>query len=79
MNARETRVQGLGGIGKRYALAVQQDFALIRRQNAAENIHQRGFAGTVFAQKSTNLPGAQFELNICENIIGAEGLVDLFH
>ena len=32
-----------------YWLAVQQDFAFVGRKHARQDIHQRGFAGAIFA------------------------------
>ena len=55
MDKSNAMLQGIRRRLKRNALAVQQDLALIRMMDAAENIHQGRFAGAVFTEQRADL------------------------
>ena len=55
MDKSNAMLQGIRRRLKRNALAVQQDLALIRMMDAAENIHQGRFSGAVFTEQRTDL------------------------
>ena len=79
MDEADARVQRIHRGGKALHLAVQADAAAVRRENAAQNVHQGGLAGAVFAQQRAYLAGRQLEVHVLKHIIGPEGLVDFFH
>ena len=55
MDKSNAMLQGIRRRLKRNALAVQQDLALIRMMDAAENIHQGRFSCAVFTEQRTDL------------------------
>ena len=65
--------------GEADRFAIQQNLAAVSRENTAKNVHQCGFACAVFAQKRTNFPGRQAEVNFRQHIVGTEGFANLFH
>ena len=79
MDEADARVQGIHRGGKALHLAVQTDAAAVRRENAAQNVHQGGLAGAVFSQQRAYLAGRQLEVHVLKYIVGPEGLVDFFH
>jgi len=50
--------------GKGPRIAIDDDLAGIRPVDAGENIHQRRFAGAVFAQQRVNFPGPDLEIDV---------------
>ena len=61
------------GIG----LAAQRDRARCRLEQADENFHERGFAGTVLAQQRVHTPGPHGKVHALECRHGTEGLGDV--
>ena len=64
---------------KMYFLPVQANGAAVGGKNAAQNIHQGRFAGTVFSQQRTDFPGSQGEVHIPQYTVRPEGFVDFLH
>ena len=60
-NAGMDGVLGSCEIGR---LAVDQDFALVRAVETAENVHQRRLAGTVLPQQAEDLSGTDIEMYV---------------
>ena len=58
MDKSNAMLQGIRRRLKRNALAVQQDLALIRMMDAAENIHQGRFSGAVFTEQCADFAAA---------------------
>ena len=74
-------VQGRGivGVVDFHNLAVLFDNAGFRLVQAKQDAHQRGFTGTVFAQKRMDFPPAQLEGNIVIGLDAREFLGDVQH
>ena len=62
-----------------YFLPVQANGAAVGGKNAAQNIHQGRFAGTVFSQQRTDFPGSQGKVHIPQYTVRPEGFVDFLH
>jgi hypothetical protein len=59
--------------------SLDQDFSLIRRDNAGERLHKRALAGAVMSNKSVNLAAPQRERHVVERDDGPERLGDATH
>ena len=69
-------VQRIRG-GKR--TAIEFDLPGVGNVSAAQNFHERAFAGAVFADERVNFARADFKGNILERARGAEALLDPGH
>ena len=79
MNERDARVHGITRGGKDERLAVQRDFARVRTQHAAENVHQRALSSAVFADQRVNFALLQREGHIFQYLVSVECLFDARH
>ena len=79
MDKGDARVQGLGGGMEGDGLAVQDDLSLVGLQYAAQDVHQRGFAGAVVAQQRADFSCLQAEIHLPQHVVGAEGFDDSLH
>ncbi len=60
--------------------AVDADLALIRRDEAVENVHQRGFARAVLAEERVDLALAEVEIDrVVRERAGGEAFGDAAH
>ena len=57
MDKGDTGIQRVHGAGKMHRLSVQLDNALVGGQNAAQDVHQRGFTGAILTQQCADLTG----------------------
>ena len=79
----DSSAAGLAGAGEAHSSAVNGDGALIRRNDASEDLHQRALARSVFAHQNVNFPFAQIEGNGVQDLhVGvadrpAGGVVDV--
>ncbi|MNF18346.1 hypothetical protein D3C80_2223710 [compost metagenome] len=55
-----------------------QDGSVAWLVNAADDFHQGGFSGTVFAANSVNLAAAQVEMHIRQRFDARKFLADVF-
>ncbi len=67
------------GVADLHRLVVDVDLALVAHQRAAQNIHQRGFAGAVFAHQGQHLAAVQLKADVVERPDLAEALADALH
>ena len=72
-------VQRFGRVVKDHRLAVQFNLAGIRRQHAAQDVHERGFSGAVLAQQGANFTAPDRKGHVFEHHVGAEGFPDAAH
>ena len=66
INHRHAAVAGVQRIAWLERLAVECELAGVRSVRAAEHLHQRAFAGTVFADERVDLPGVDLETHAVE-------------
>ena len=65
-------------VGVRYGLAVERYAALIA-QEPEYALHQRGLAGTVFAEEAHELPAGQGQAHVVQCELGVIFLADVFY
>ena len=58
VDKRDSSVAGLPGAGEAHGSALEGDCALIRRNDASEDLHQRAFARSVFTHQNVDFPPA---------------------
>ena len=63
------------GIG----LSVKADGALVHGNDTGENVHQGGFARTVFAQQGVDFTGANLQVYVRQGVDTAEGFGNALH
>jgi hypothetical protein len=64
------------GIGETHLASVEMERAGVGREDAGENVHQRGFARAVFAEQGEQPAGAHAERNTVEGAHAREGFRD---
>ena len=74
VNHANAQVNGLLGAADGHAFSVDINLSAVRLINAAERIHQRGFAAAVFPQQGENLPPADGQVHVMVGLHRAEGL-----
>ena len=71
---RHAAFAGVQWIARLKRLAVESETACVRSVRAAEHLHQRAFAGAVFADERVHLPGGDFETHAVQRDRRAEAL-----
>ena len=74
MDKADAQRQRFTGVAGMHALAVEKDFALVRGDDAAQHLHQRGLAGAVFSNENMHFALAQVEIHLVEYLYG--GIAD---
>ncbi len=69
-------VNGVLGVAEMDGLAVDEDLALVGPVEPGEHVHQRGFAGAVFAEQAEDLAGPDLQVDIGVGDHRAEALGD---
>ena len=68
----------IGAMPGRQSRAVHEDLALSRRNEPAEDLHERALAGAVLAAEPVHLAGRQLEVHLLEGDDAAIGLAQSF-
>ena len=79
MDERDARVQRISGRGEGHRLAVHADFARVRLQHAAQNVHQRGLARAVFADQRADLAITDGKIHVPQHFVRTERFFDAEH
>ena len=66
-------------LSRRVGLPAMSDLAGVGLIDAAENLHQRGFAGAVFADQSDDLSGPDLDRHRLQRMNAGKALVDVDH
>jgi hypothetical protein len=70
------RVQRIGGAKRR---ALELEVARVRHVRAAEDLHQRAFAGAILPDERVDFTGSNLQRDILECACGAEALPNFDH
>ena len=70
---------GVGGAFDAGLLAGDEDLPGVGLIDAAQNLHQRGFAGAVLADEAHDLSGPDLDRDVLERVDAGEALVDSDH
>src|SRR5881409_2878900 len=62
-----------------YFLTVKKDFSCAFLISAAQNLHERGLARTILAEKDMNLASSQIEINVVQSHDARKRLPDMTH
>ena len=76
---RDAGLAGLLRTGGGVGLAEKGHLAFVGSMGAAEDFHQRAFAGAVFADQGEDFAGAGFKLNAAQRFGGTKALGDVLH
>src|SRR5207302_4516046 len=77
VNHSDSGAQRIVGGADRCRASVDYDLAVIGAEQAVEDVHQRGFAGAVFAEQAVDARGGEGEGDVVEGLCLAESLGDV--
>lgn len=77
MNHADASPQGLAGIVKIYGLVAEEDPSAIGLQMAVQDVHQGGFAGTIFADQCMDFAMIKLHGDVFVGPVGTKSLAHL--
>ena len=79
MHNRDSRVLSLPGIGKRHFFSFIYNLTAVFEINAGQNLHKRGFTGSVLTHQRMNLAPAYFQVYLFQSMDSGKGFIDILH